>query len=73
MRVYTYGMEPIQKQLEEQSARLATIEASVKKTERYMMWAFWTTIVLFVLPLIGLLFIVPMAMNSYLSSFEGLI
>lgn len=66
-------MEPIQQQLNEQSERLITIERSMKKIETYMAWAFWVTIVLFVLPLIGLIFVVPMAINSYLSSMSGIL
>lgn len=72
-RVYTYRMESIQQQLDEQAIKLAAIEGSLKKIERYMAWAFWLTIALFVLPLLGLIFVVPMAINSYLSSMSGLL
>lgn len=66
-------MEPIQQQLEAQAAKLDAIERSVKKTERYIAIAFWVTVLMVALPLLGLLFVVPMFINTYVNSLGGLI
>lgn len=54
--------------LQEQAAKLEEIRLSVRTMMRYFKITFWVTVILFVLPLIGLLFAVPSAMNSYLGS-----
>lgn len=67
-------MEPsIKQQLDEQAAKLDAILVSVKKTEQYFRLIFWGTVILFVLPLIGLLFAVPAFINSYTSGLNGII
>ena len=52
-------MDPeIKQKLEQQDAKLDAIYKSVEKKEVFSD-DFWVTIVLFILPLIGLLFIIP--------------
>lgn len=46
---------------------------SVEKTRKYFLYTAIATILMFVLPLIGLIVIIPMFLDSYLGSFEGLI
>jgi hypothetical protein len=63
----------IEQRLTNQEEKIEAILTSVKKTERYFKITFWVTIIMFVLPLLGLVLIVPMFVSSYLSAFEGLI
>ena len=63
----------IQKQLEEQGAKIGAIYKSVEKTRKYFLVVMWITILLVVLPALGLLFAVPAFMDSYMGSFEGLL
>ncbi|MCK5466370.1 hypothetical protein KAI56_02655 [Candidatus Parcubacteria bacterium] len=46
---------------------------SVEKTRKYFLYTAIATVLMFVLPLIGLIIIIPMFLDSYLGSFEGLI
>ena len=46
---------------------------SVEKTRKYFLYTATATILMFVLPLIGLIVVIPMFLDSYLGSFEGLI
>lgn len=67
-------MEPtspdLEARLNAQDEQLAAIRKAVESTQRYFKWTFWVTIVLFVVPLIGIIFIVPWAFSSYLGSFD---
>jgi len=66
-------MEPEIKQLiEAQQKRIDEIYISVEKTRKYLWWTMIATIVFFVLPLIGLMFVVPSFISSYSSSLKGL-
>lgn len=60
------SMEP------ELSQRIAALEgkvdamyASVEKLRKYFLWTGIITVVLFVVPLIGLIFVIPSFINSY--------
>lgn len=59
--------------LKEQEAKLDAIYKSVEKTRKYMLTSVIITVVMLVLPLIIGIFVVPYFINSYLSSFEGLL
>lgn len=62
-----------QKKLEDQDAKLDAILTSVEKTRKYFLIVVWVTIAAVALPMIGLLFAIPAFINSYTSSFEGLL
>lgn len=67
-------MDPkLQEQLDEQELRIAEILQSVRKTERYMRWTFWVTIVVVVLPAILLAVALPSMISSYTATLEGLL
>ncbi len=55
----------ILKQIQEQEAKIEQIYISVEKTRKYFQWTMIITIVLFVLPLIGLIFAIPAFLSSY--------
>ena len=57
--------QDISQKLEEQSKKLDAIERMVKKINSYLFWTFVGSILLFVLPLIGLLFVIPRFLDIY--------
>jgi CHASE3 domain sensor protein len=63
----------LQEQLDEQEVKIAQILASVKKTEKYMRWTFWTTIIVVVLPLLLLLLAIPTMIHTFTSTLNGLL
>ncbi len=65
--------EEILKKIEEQETKLDAIYVSVEKTRKYFLAIIWVSVIAFVLPLIGLMFVIPAFLNSYLSNFEGLL
>lgn len=64
--------EEIKQKLEQQDAKLEAIYKSVEKIRKYFQMIFWVTIVLFVLPLIALLFMIPSFMSMYSGTLGGL-
>lgn len=61
-------MDPeIKSKLDEQSKQLSAIYSSVEKTRKYFLWTLIITIVVFVLPLVALIFILPAAINTLTS------
>jgi len=65
--------QDVQKRLEGQDAKLDAILASVEKTRKYFLVIMWITIVLVVLPAIGLVFAIPAFISTYTSSLGGLL
>lgn len=67
-------MEPnIQNKLVELEKKIDAIYVSTEKTRRYFQIVMWVTIVMVVLPFIGLLFAIPAFINSYTAALEGLL
>ena len=60
--------QDMMQKLEEQGRKLDAIEQSVKKIRSYLFWTFMASIVLFVIPLIGLVFVIPQFLNIYSSA-----
>jgi hypothetical protein len=54
-----------------QDEKLEEIWRSVEKTRKYFLWTFWTTVIMFVLPLIGLIIVIPMFINTYMDALGG--
>lgn len=48
------------------------IYVSVEKTRKYFLWTLITSVVLFVLPLIGIAFALPSFMTNYVGSIQSL-
>lgn len=63
--------EEIKKKFEEQEELLKKVYVSVEKTRKYFLWTFISSLVVFVLPLIGLLFAIPKFIKTYTSILEG--
>ena len=59
--------------IEAQNAKIDAIYVSVEKTRKYFQIIMYVTLATVLLPLIGLLFALPMFVSSYTSSFQGLL
>jgi hypothetical protein len=62
----------IQNKLTVLEQKIDAIYISVEKTRKYFQWTMIVTLVALVLPMIGLLFVVPAFLTSYSSALEGL-
>ena len=60
--------DDIVKQLAEQGEKIEKIYKSVRRMQKYFEWTFILTIVFFVLPLIGLAFVIPLFLKTSLGS-----
>lgn len=63
----------IKEALKEQDQKLEAIFKSVEKTRKYFLIIVWVTIIMFVLPLIGMMFVIPSFIDSYSTSLNGLL
>ena len=64
--------EEIKKRFNAQDELLEKIYISVEKTRKYFLWTLIATAVMFILPLIGLMFVIPQFLNTYTSTLNGL-
>lgn len=53
--------------LQAQEELLQKVYISTEKTRKYFLWTMWGTVILFVLPLVGLVFAIPAFLSSYSS------
>ena len=65
--------EQILQKIEEQNEKIDILMQAVDKMRKYFLATLWITVALFVLPLIAAIFIIPIFLNTYLGSLEGLI
>ena len=66
-------MEPeINKKINELEKKIDDIYLSVEKTRKYFLWTGIITVAVIVLPLIGLIFVLPSFINSYVGTLGGL-
>ncbi|KKR14930.1 MAG: hypothetical protein UT42_C0014G0015 [Candidatus Falkowbacteria bacterium GW2011_GWA2_39_24] len=61
----------IKKQLDQQQQMLTSIYRSTEKTRQYFLWTLIISIVLFVLPLIVMLFLLPSFIDNLTSGVAG--
>ena len=62
-----------QKQLHTLEEKIDAVYVSVEKTRTYFRIILWVTLAMVVLPALGLIFAIPAFLNSYTSSFGGLL
>ena len=60
-----------QKKLDALESKIDAIYASVEKTRKYFQWTLIMSFVVLVLPLLGLIFIIPSFISSYQSAMGG--
>lgn len=65
--------QEILKKLEEQEKKIDAIFVSVEKTRKYFLTAVIITIVMTILPLIGLMIVIPFFLSTLSKSLEGLL
>ncbi|MFH0951027.1 MAG: hypothetical protein V1765_00955 [bacterium] len=63
--------QDIKKQLDQQQQMLTSIYHSTEKTRKYFLWTLIISIVLFVLPLIVMLFLLPSFISNLTSGAGG--
>lgn len=56
--------QEILRQIAVQNEVLQKVFVSVEKTRKYFMWTLIITLALFIIPLVGLLFAIPMLLNN---------
>lgn len=66
-------MEPEIQRLDMLEAKIDAIYVSVEKTRKYFLFVMWASIIMVVLPVIGLLFAIPQFINTYSTTMQGLI
>lgn len=64
--------EEIFKKIEEQDKKLEEIYRSIEKMRKYFLWTLVVTIAVIILPLIGMLFIIPHFLKTITGSGVGL-
>ncbi|MEA1926276.1 MAG: hypothetical protein U9M90_03495 [Patescibacteria group bacterium] len=66
-------MEELLKKLEEQDKKLDDIYATVRKIKIYFLTALIFTVIAFVVPLIGLVFLIPWFLKTMGNAYQGLL
>ncbi len=56
--------QEILRQIAVQNEVLQKVFVSVEKTRKYFMWTLIVTLALFILPLVGLMFAIPVLLNN---------
>jgi len=64
--------EEIKKRFDEQATKLEEVRVSVEKTRNYIKWTLIISIVFVVLPLIGLMFVIPQFLGTINTANLGL-
>jgi type II secretory pathway component PulF len=64
--------EEILKKIAEQEEKINAIYNSVEKTRKYFLWMLIVTVAMIIIPLIGLIFVIPQFLNIYSGANLGL-
>jgi len=62
-----------QNKLNELEQKIDAVYTSVEKTRKYLLVIMWITIILFVLPLVAMIFVIPAFLNNYIGGLQGLL
>ncbi|OGZ04917.1 MAG: hypothetical protein A2845_04225 [Candidatus Lloydbacteria bacterium RIFCSPHIGHO2_01_FULL_49_22] len=62
----------INKKLETLEGKIDAIYVSVEKTRKYFFWTMVITLAVFIIPLIGLVLVIPSFLDSYSTALTGL-
>ena len=65
--------QEILNKLEAQEAKIEAIWQSVEKTRKYFLFTMIASLLMFILPIIGLIIIIPIFLSNLSSSMEGLL
>ncbi|MEY2664605.1 MAG: hypothetical protein RIT04_413 [Candidatus Parcubacteria bacterium] len=72
MQPNTTDITAVQAELAAQRLLLERVFISVEKTRKYFLWTMIATIIAFVLPFVGLMFVIPSFLASYEGALQGL-
>ena len=61
--------QDISRKFEEQEKKLDAIYKSVEKTRKYFLFTLVVSVVFIVLPLVGLIFVIPMLLSTLIAGF----
>ena len=64
--------QDLKNKIEELDRKIDAIYASVEKTRKYFFWTMIVTLVVFILPLLGLIFVVPSFLSNYTDTINSL-
>jgi type IV secretory pathway component VirB8 len=64
--------QEITKRLIELEEKINRIYISVEKTRKYFLWTMIITVAVVVLPLLGLMFVLPSFVQNYVGNLQGL-
>ena len=65
--------QEMQQALDAQNTKLDAIYESSEKTRKYFLTMIWISVAMVALPVLGLLFAIPVFIRTYAASFEGLL
>jgi hypothetical protein len=67
-------MEPnMGEKIAQLEAKVDKIFTSVEKTRKYFLWTIIVTLLLFILPLLALVFIIPSFLGEYMGNIDSLL
>jgi len=64
--------EQILEMLKHNQAVMEQVYISVEKTRKYFLYSLIITILMFVLPLLGLIIVIPMFLNNYVGALNSI-
>ncbi len=65
-------MEQLDQKITELEKKIDQLQNSIDQLRKIFKWTLIITVVLFVLPLIGLVFVIPQFLSTYTNGLEGL-
>lgn len=64
-------MDQNEPSLQELATKIDAMAQTVEKLRRYFQITMWVTIIFLVVPIIGMMFVMPMFMSSYVGSLDS--
>lgn len=64
--------QELNKKIEEQGVKIDAIYKSVEKTRKYFLMIMWITVLAVVIPMVGLVFVIPSFLSNYTSTLNDL-
>lgn len=63
----------LQSKIEELEQKMDRLQKSIDRLNKIFFWTLVITLVLFVLPLLGLLFVIPQFLSTFTSAYSGVL
>lgn len=65
-------LQNLKNKIDEQAEKIDAIYKSVEKTRKYFVTMLWVTVGVIVLPIIGLVFVIPLFLRNYVGNLTDL-